>query len=317
MSSPASRRQNTPIRSFPCSPVSPGSSDRVAFMALVAGAVAIAFAPVLVRLSELGPTATAFYRLALALPLLWLWAGGMARDRAERVRPTSNWGLWGLALAGLFFAADLAVWHWSIYHTSVANATLLANLAPIFVTLGGWVLFAERVSRRFLLALALGILGIAVLMGDSIQLGTDQLLGDALGLLTALFYGAYILTVSRLRRRFTTATIMAWSGTVTAVVLLPLAVLSGESMLATTVYGWTVLLILAWLSHAGGQSLIAYALAHLPAAFSSLSLLLQPVIAALLAWVLLAEPLRPVQTLGAVTVIAAIALARRGQARVR
>ena len=148
-------------------------------------------------------------------------------------------------------------------------------------------------------------------MGDSIQLGSSHLLGDALGLLTAAFYGAYILTVSRLRQRFSTATIMAWSGTVTALALFPLALLAGESLLATTLYGWGVLLALAWFSHAGGQSLIAYALAHLPAAFSSLTLLLQPVIAALLAWVLLAESLRPVQGLGAVTVVIAIAAARR------
>lgn len=293
--------------------MTPVPRDRLAFTALVAGAVAIAFAPIFVRLSELGPTATAFYRLALALPLLWLWVGRERRVKREQRRPSSRRDAFHLALAGLFFAADLAVWHWSIYFTSVANATLLANFAPIFVTLGAWSLFGERYTKRFLLALVLGILGVIVLMGDSIQLGTRHLLGDALGLLTAVFYGAYILSVSHLRRRFSTATIMAWSGTVTALALLPLALLSGESLFPITLFGWSVLLALAWFSHAGGQSLIAYALAHLPAAFSSLSLLLQPVIAALLAWVLLAETLRPVQSFGAATVVIAIALARTGR----
>jgi len=293
--------------------MTPVPRGRLALTALVAGAVAIAFAPIFVRLSELAPTATAFYRLALALPLLWLWVGGEGPVQRGHRRPSSRRDAFQLSLAGLFFAADLAVWHWSIYFTSVANATLLANFAPIFVSLGAWFLFGERFTRRFLLALALGILGVVVLMGDSIRLGTRHLLGDALGLLTAVFYGAYILSVSRLRRRFSTATIMAWSGTVTALALLPVALLSGESLLATTPFGWGILLALAWFSHAGGQSLIAYALAHLPAAFSSLTLLLQPVIAALLAWVLLAEALRPVQSLGAVAVVIAIALARKGR----
>ena len=282
-------------------------------MALIAGAIAIAFAPIFVRLSELGPSATAFYRLAFAVPLLWLWAGAEGYEQRGLRRPTSRRDLFQLAVAGLFFAADLAVWHWSIYYTSVANATLLANFAPIFVTLGAWALFRERVTRRFLIALGLGILGVVVLMGDSVGLGRGHLFGDALGLLTAVFYGGYILSVSRLRRRFSTATIMAWSGTVTALALFPTALLSGESLFVKTMFGWTVLLALAWFSHAGGQSLIAYALAHLPAAFSSLSLLLQPVIAALLAWVLLAESLRPVQSMGAAIVVIAIVLARTGR----
>jgi drug/metabolite transporter (DMT)-like permease len=286
---------------------------RAAFVALVTGAAAIAFAPIFVRLSELGPTATAFYRLCLALPLLWLWAGGQGRGgRQGTRRSTSRRDALHLVLAGLLFAVDLGVWHWSIYFTSVANATLLANFAPILVTLGAWVLFGERVTGTFILALGLGTAGIVVLMWDSVDLGERRLLGDGLGLLTAVFYGAYILSVSRLRRRFSTATIMAWSGTVTCLAVFPVALLSGESLLSTTLYGWVVLLALAWFSHASGQGLIAYALAHLPAAFSSLSLLLQPVIAALLAWVLLAEPLRPMQAAGGAIVVAAIALVRLG-----
>ncbi len=98
--------------------MTPVPRDRLAFTALVAGAVAIAFAPIFVRLSELGPTATAFYRLALALPLLWLWVGRERRVKREQRRPSSRRDAFQLALAGLFFAADLAVWHWSIYYIS-------------------------------------------------------------------------------------------------------------------------------------------------------------------------------------------------------
>lgn len=287
-------------------------AERVALFSLLSGAVGIAFAPIFVRLSELGPAATAFYRLAFALPTLWLWMQ-IERRRPITPRPPSEAADYRrLVLAGLCFAGDLAVWHWSIRLTSVANSTLLANFAPIFVTLGAWVLFRERFTLIFLTGMAAALAGAAVLMGESFTLNTRHLFGDALGLLTAVFYAGYILSVQRLRVDFSTATIMTWSGVVTCLALLPIALASRESLVAASAYGWAVLLGLALVSHAGGQSLIAYALAHLPAAFSSVSLLLQPVVAALLAWIILGEPLGLWQGVGGAIVLAGIVLARRG-----
>ncbi len=287
---------------------------RIALAALLAGAIAIAFAPIFVRLSELGPTATAFHRLALALPALWLWRHWEGRAARPIVRPATRADYLGFGVAGLLFAGDLAFWHWSIRFTTVANATLLANFAPVFVTLAGFVLFGERFSRTFLTGMALALAGACVLMGRSVTLSLTHLGGDALGLVTAVFYAGYIVAVGRLRARFSTATIMAWSGLVTCLVLLPVAVISGESLIATSVSGWAVLVGLALVSHAGGQSLIAYALAHLPAAFSSVGLLLQPAVAAVLAWIILAEALGPWQALGAAVILVGIYLARRGSA---
>ena len=287
-------------------------TGRFALPFLLTGAVAIGFAPIFVRLSELGPTATAFHRLLLALPALWLWHALRARAGSEAKRPARRSDYAGLAVAGLFFAGDLACWHWSITFTSVANATLLANFAPVFVALASFVVFGERFSRMFIIGMAAALAGACVLMGRSFTLSPTNLLGDALGLVTAAFYAGYIVSVGRLRATFSTAAIMAWSGLVTCLVLYPVAVLSGENLVPSTLYGWAVLLGLALFSHAGGQSLIAYALAHLPAAFSSVSLLLQPAVAAVLAWVILGEALGPYQGLGAMMILAGIAIARRG-----
>ena len=285
---------------------------RIALAALLCGALGIAFAPILVRLSELPPVATAFWRLAFAVPVLTAWMVAEARGASAPRRPSSWSDYARLSLAGLFFAGDLSVWHWSIHYTSVANATLLPNLAPIFVTLASWLLFGERFSRTFMAGLVLAIGGAVVLMGESLQLSPDNLLGDALGFATSLFYAGYILSVGRLRAEFSTATIMTWSGIITALSLLVIALASGESLIAPSLYGWGVLVALALVSHAGGQSLIAYALAHLPAAFSSVSLLFQPAAAAVLAWPLLGEPLRPIQVLGAAIILAGVFMARRG-----
>jgi drug/metabolite transporter (DMT)-like permease len=203
------------------------------------------------------------------------------------------------------------VWHWSIKLTTVANATLLGNLAPVFVTLVGWALFAQRFSAGFIVAMVIAFSGTFVLVGDSLSFGRTRLVGDLLGVLTAVFYGAYIICVSRLRAAVSTATVMFWSALVCSVTLLPVALLSGENLVPATLNGWGVLAALAVISHAGGQGLIAYALAHLSAAFGSVSLLWQPVAAALLAWIILDESLGAWQMAGGVIVLVGIYLARR------
>ncbi|MBT3550353.1 MAG: DMT family transporter [Rhodospirillaceae bacterium] len=289
----------------------PASLDGRALVILLIGAAGISLAPNFVRLSEIGPSATAFYRLFFALPVLFLWMR-LEPETTAPERPTSLRDFLDLGVAGLFFAADMAFWHWSITFTSVANATLLANSAPIFVTLGGFVLFGERFSRRFLLGLAFAIFGAAMLLGDSVGLGGRHLLGDLFGIIAAIFYAAYLMAVARLRGRFSTATVMGWSGLVTAIVLIPVTIVSGESFLALSAFGWLLLVALALISQVGGQSMIAYALAHLTPAFGAVALLLQPVLAALIAWVLFAEGLGLLQLAGAAVILAGVVLARLG-----
>src|SRR5258708_31267964 len=187
-------------------------SEHIALAMLFAGAVAIAFSPIFVRLSELGPTATAFWRVAFAAPALGAWLTVENRRRgpaARRPRSTRDWG-W-LALAGFCYAGDLAVWHWSLKLTSVANSTLLANFAPIFVTPAAYFLFGERFRPAFLVGLVLAIAGAALLMGQSLTLSPAHLLGDGLGLVTAAFYGGHMPVVRRARRAFPPPTLTAWS----------------------------------------------------------------------------------------------------------
>jgi len=277
-----------------------------ALFALFAGATCIALSPIWVRLSDVGPTASAFWRVALAVPLLWGFA------LASRADATAGPRLLLLA-AGCAFAGDLAFWHWSIQTTSVANSTLLANLASIFVTLAAWLLWRQKPNRVFLAGLALAVAGVALLVRSSLGFSPTALLVDALGVVTAVFYAWYLLTVKRLRDLgAATLRLMAVTTTLTAVILLPVALSSGDNLLPASATGWLILLGLAWITHAGGQGLIAYALAHLPAAFSSVGLLFQPVMAAAFAWVLLGEPVALLQIAGGVVVLAGIYLASRG-----
>lgn len=280
--------------------------DTRALAALVVGAVCIGFAPIFVRLTDVGMTAAAFWRVLLALPLLWL----LWYPRRERPTPESRVRRRWLWLAGVFFAADLVLWHQSIRYTSVANATLLANLSPIFVTGAAVWLFGERINLRFLLGLLLALTGSAVLVADSFGISLQTVIGDLLGVAAAVFYSGYLLGVSRLRRSTSAVEVMWWSTLACTLALLPLAVLLGDVFWPQSLRGWAILVGLALVSQVAGQGLIAWALAHLSPAFSSVSLLVQPVAAAILAWVLLSEPFGPWQALGGAIVLAGIVSCR-------
>ena len=278
-------------------------TNLIAIGALLLGATAIGTSALFVKVSETGPVATAFWRVFLALPLLWLWSSLGQREH----HGTGFANARGLMIAcGLFFAGDLAVWHWSIMLTSVANSTLLANLAPIFVALAAWLMFRQQPQRKFLLGLTIAVTGMVLLIGGDFQLQGRELIGDALGVVTAMFYAGYQLTVTKLRERVATSTLMAWTGLITAIVLLPIALLTGEQMLPVSAMGWVKLAGLALISQVAGQSLIAYAMAHLPATFSSVGLLFQPVMATLFAWLLLGEAVSALQLAGGITVLIGI-----------
>ena len=293
---------------------------RLAFLALIGGATGIGFAPVFVRISETGPTATAFYRLLFALPFLWLWALWDRRQNPTSRQPKSGRDFALLALGGLLFTADLSIWHWSLQYTTVTNSTLLTNVAPIFVTIGARILFGDRIKLSFVIGMLLATSGATLLVRNSVITSADStgttglfsskhLLGDVLSILAAVFYAGYLLAVKHLRKTFSTPTIMAWSGLASCAGFGTVAWLSGDVMAATTSKGWLVLLALALISHAGGQTLIAYGFGHLPASFSAVSLLWQPVVAAFVAWLVLDEKLTWLQGLGALIVLAGIAAA--------
>jgi len=267
------------------------------------------------RLSELGPNATALYRVAFALPFLLLWLAlerrPAASNGAARRRKMSRSDWLVLALSGVFWSGDLVFWHWSISLTNVANSTFFACSSPIFVILGAWLLFGERISRGFLAGFALTLAGGACLLGSSLAFGGGDFLGDIFGIVTAFFFGSYILTIKHLRAGLPTGAIMFWSGLFSLPGLLLAALLTGEGFVSESLFGWSMIIGLALLAHTVGQGLAAYALAHLPASFASVAFLGEPVVAAILGWIILAEALGPLQGAGCIIILAGVWLAQR------
>jgi len=283
--------------------------EPLALAALFAGAAAIASSGIFVRLSETGPTATGFWRGALALPFLAVWAWAEAR------RSGARWYAWigdaRIFWAGVFFTGDLAFWHSALLLTSVAAATLEANLAPVFVALITWIVWRERPKPRFLAALAIALVGVVLIVSPKLGQARGALVGDFLGLATAVFYGAYLIVVARLATTYGTGALMLRTTLIFTVLLAPLMI--GQKILPDTLHGWVLLAALALIAQVVGQGLIAYALSRLPATFGSLALLVQPLAAAVYAAALLGEHLRAVQIAGGAIVLAAIVLAQRAR----
>jgi drug/metabolite transporter (DMT)-like permease len=283
------------------------ASEVTALLALFAGALAIGSSGIFVRLSETGPTATAFWRGAFALPLLAAWAW---LERRRESKPRASLRDLRFLWAGVFFAGDLLLWHWSLLLTSIAASTLEANCAPILVTLFAWLLWGERPKPAFLAATALAFGGMLLILAPKLAAGSSAhaLLGDTLGFGTACFYAGYLMVVSRLRARHGTGIVMLASTAVFTVILLPLSLM--QKFLPVTSHGWWLLVGCAVTAQVLGQGLIAYAFAKLPATFGAVGLYAQVIAAAAYAWLLLGERLAPVQILGALVVLIAVAFAR-------
>lgn len=287
---------------------------RLALACLLIGGLATSFGPIIVRVSEVGPVATAAYRMLIALPVLLVILALSHRRRPARAATTRRDIAW-LGFAGFCFAGDIGVWHWAINLTTIANATLIGNTAPAIVTIGAWLFLRERITWLFVLGLVIALTGAAMLAGASVQVGGTNLLGDGLSVIAAVFFAGYVLAVKHVRERVPTLTIMAWSSGSAALFLLPAAILTGDTMLATTAFGWLLLLALAWGCHVFGQGLIAFALAQLPASFSSVVLMCQPVFSIVWAALLLGETPGWLQWAGALVVTIGIVVSQRGSGR--
>ena len=286
----------------------PAEGQGAALAMLFLGAAIIGLAPILVRLSDAGPAATGFWRLAFAVPLLAVMS--LRAPQGDRfLRPPR-----AALAAGVFFTLDLAFWHYGIAHTTVANATVLTNLTPLVVMLFAWIAFAERPRAAFAAAVLMAIAGAALMAFAKGGDGRQSLLGDALSLTTALWYAFYFLAITVARRTSTASRVMFWSGMVGMPLLLLAALAMGEEILPLTRGGWLACIGLG-LMHVGGQGAIAWSLGRLPTATASVTVLVQPVVAAILGWLLFKEALGPWQALGGAVTLGGVVLAQIAGAR--
>ena len=278
------------------------------FFILIIGAIAIAFSPIFVRFSDVDPIMTAFYRIFISLPFFLFFS---SFNIIEKVKfPEFNNSYVIFLVSGIFFALDLICWHWSIKLTTVSKATFLSNLAPIVVIIFSLIFLKEKFSKFFYLAALLSMVGMLMLLGESFKFNKSQFIGDLLGVLTAVWYGSYIVTISQLRKKYNSTSIMFLSGIVTAIILLIVSILFEQSLIPQSLFTITIIFLLGFICQFMGQSFITYSLAYLSASLSSLCLLIQPIAATVLAYFFFQEKLTTIQFFGSALILIGIYIAR-------
>ncbi len=279
-------------------------SPRYGLAALLVGSALLALGPMFVRMADVGPISSAFWRMALALPLLALM-GRFGPKSSGRMTPAL---VLIIAASGVLFAADLASWHLGIMQTKIANATLFGNSASFIFPVYGFVVARVWPARRQVLALLMAAAGAGLLMGRSAELSPEHLVGDLLSLLAGVFYAAYFVAIARARETLSPLPLLAWSTLASAVPLLIVANIMGETVMPTN---WTPLIALSLCSQVIGQGLMVYALGRMSPLVIGLSLLTQPITAALTGWLMFNETLAPPDLAGAALIALALVLVRR------
>lgn len=283
---------------------------RFAFAALLIGSTALAFGPWLVRLAGVGLVAAGFWRLALALPFLFV----LARMMGQPVHWPGRMLVGLVALAGFFFAADLAAWHAGIHMTKLGNATLFGNTSSFIYAIWGLWLARRLPSPVQGAALLMAAVGAALLMGGSAELSQRNLTGDLLALLAGLLYFGYLVCVQRARGTLEALPLLFIASAFGAAMLLPASLALGEQVVPGN---WTFVIILALSSQVIGQGLLVYAVGALPPLVVGLTLLTQPAISALVGWLAYGETLSPLDWVGAAAIAAALVLVRLPQKGLR
>lgn len=285
-----------------------GVQIRNAVVAVMIGATLLGLAPIGVRLSEVPPVATSLWRFIFALPVLALWA---LNDKPASGRDTRL-----LLLAGVFFGLELSLWAVALTKTTVANATLLTNMTPIFAALFGWLLLKEKIAPAILVGGAIALCG-AVLLAAGRAAGpasaNEEGLGDLMAMGSAFGYAAYLLIVRSIGKRVGVGAIMFWAAVSAAAVAFVIALLLGEQLLPHSLRGWLILIGLGLVVQVGGQGLIAYGVGRLPIMVSTVLLWMQPLAAAVLSWLLFGEALGPLALFGAALVLAGLFLVQRSR----
>ncbi|MEH1814394.1 MAG: EamA family transporter [Nostoc sp.] len=300
------------------------NQTKIAFASLFVGVGAISFGSIFVRLSEteLSPNATVFNRLWLGSVVFLLWNGYKAiRQQLSLEKPVqqqlyTSQDLWLLLGAGIFWAATLVFLAWSLTQTSVAISSVLHNLAPIFTSLGVWLLFRKGFEKQFLIGMVIALGGAIAIEFEELQIATDEVKGGLAAIVSAIFLSAYLLIVEKLRTKFSPATIQLWICAIAALAIFPILLFTQDRLFPSTVSGWLWVIFLALICQVLGHGLLTYSLARFSSVVVSLVHLLEPVFSGIFALVIFSEKLTFSNWVGFAVVLMGLYLAVSSQAAV-
>lgn len=282
-----------------------------AYLVLALGVFAIGWSALFVRWSAVPGWTSAFWRMAIAQLVFVPWAFGSRARQGAAAPPFTRAAVRAAVIAGVFFAADLALFNTAVMVSSAANATLLGTNAPIFVALGAWLLYRERPTRRFWVGFALSFIGMVAIVGHDLAKHPRLGLGDAFAVLGGACYAGYLLYVRQSRATMDALTFSAISGVTAAVSLFVICLVIGTPLHGFPATSWLALFGLALVTQVVGHLSVAFSLGKLPVSVTSVALLGQAPITAVLAVPLLGEPLSALQIFGGGLVLGGIYVVNR------
>ncbi|HEY9450424.1 MAG TPA: DMT family transporter [Gemmatimonadaceae bacterium] len=277
-----------------------------AYLALGVGVFCIAWSAILVKFADDVPgSASAFYRVLIATAvLLPLWTARLRHAPSRQVVAIA-------ALGGMFFAFDVALFNTATLLTSATSTTLLTNSSPIWVAFGSWLLFRELPTLRFWVGLGVILVGITALIGGDVIHDTSLGLGHAMALASSAWFAAYLMTTHRVRATTDTLTFTTIAVASSALTLGIICLVLGVPMGGYAARSWAALATLGLVVQVGGYLAVTYALGHIRATVTSVSLLSQAPLTALLAIPLLGEHLSATQALGGALVLGGVYVVNR------
>lgn len=269
------------------------------------GVAFLATGGILVKLSNLPPISTGFYRLLLSIPILYPFA-------KKELNKLEKKDIFLILFAGSFFAMDLVFWNISLHMTTVANSNLLANMVPFTIIPISYFVYKKKLPKFFLIGLIITLVGVTVLVSGKFSPSLKSFEGDAFAFVASIFYSLFLLRVSEARKRVSALTIMfiaGIGGSITFfIVMLPFEGIHYPK----TVYEFAPLIATALVSQVFGQGILSYCAGKLDVLLSSALVLTQPVIAAIYSYFIFKENLTLQEIIGIVIVLAGIFFAKRG-----
>lgn len=250
------------------------------FLLLALGAALIGFAPIFVKWSSLSPSWILFYRMLLALPMLLILNFLLNKRFVFKFKNSKSLPM--CAIASLGFTADLIIWHWSMNITSVSNATVIVNSAPIFVAIFAYIFYKEEIGSKFLLSFLVTYGGIIGLIYFSNSYEAGRIHGDLVVFIAAISYAVYLLILSRLGDE-DPFTVIFYTTFFCCLYSLPISLIESGIQIPTSLYDWINFLLLAFLCQFGGQFLITIGIGRISSSMGAIGLLMQPITATILA----------------------------------
>jgi drug/metabolite transporter (DMT)-like permease len=279
------------------------------YVTLGLGILAIGGSPVLLRMAEAPGPVAGFYRmgiaaLALAIPFF---------VRVKRLGKLPLKGVLVTVLAGVFFGLDMTSWTTGVMMSGATMPTLFANTTPIWVGLGAMLIYKETLNAKFWVGLLVAMAGAVVVLGLDLQDLANLDVGSLFGLLAAVFYGSYFLSSQTGRETLDPLTFTWISITTSTLVLLVFTQILGQPLTGYSTRTYTFFIAMAVLVQVIGWYLISHAQGYLPASIVSPTLLGQPILAAVLAWIFLGERFSGMQFLGGIIVLAGVFIVHRSR----